>query len=170
MGQDQDQSLKERFEELVQELSLKLWPLLFIIQKVKVDNLQLKEVFSFFPEIELVYRYGSSLKDMKRSKDVDFGILLTGSVSGERRLAIYNALGEKLGKIFKKEIDPVLLNKASPILTYQVLQKGELIYGDRGRAKQFTIQSMTRYFDYMPLHRFFVEQMKNRLNFKASDR
>ena len=126
-------------------------------------NLTIKKAFSSLAEIELVYHYGSSLKNEQKTKDVDFGILLKKNVSSERRFEIYNILAEKLSKIYKKDVDIAFLNQSSPMLAYQVLQKGKLIYGEITRAKQFTVETMTRYFDYLPLHQFFVRSLEKRL-------
>lgn len=129
-----------------------------------IIKMMIDSIFSSFPELELVYQYGSSLKDKQKAKDIDFGILLNKGVSAERYLEIYNDLTHKLSKIFKKEIDIACLNKSSPMLAYQILKKGRLIYGDIRRAKQFIVEAMTRYFDYLPLHQFFVKHLERRLD------
>ena len=64
-------------------------------------------------------------------------------------------------------MDVSFLNHASPIFAHQVLKNGALLYGDVRRAKQFIIETLTRYFDYLPMHQFFVERMKKQLGVRG---
>lgn len=124
----------------------------------------LEKIFKTVPEVELAYQYGSTIKNPgRRPKDVDIGILLKGKISAEKQFEIYDALSEKLSKFFKKEADIAVLNKASPMLAYQILKTGKLVYGNIRRAKQFVVETLTRYFDYLPIHQFFVQHLENRL-------
>ena len=132
---------------------------------------KLSQIFETIPEIELVYQFGSSVKGRKeRAKDVDVGVLLKQNTAPERQFEIYDLLSDRLSRLFRKKTDIAMLNKSSPMFNYQVLKTGHLIHGDVRRAKQFVVATLTRYFDYLPLHQFFVAQMKKRLGVRSHGR
>lgn len=125
---------------------------------------QVEKLFESFPDVELAYQFGSSIKHPRRkAKDIDVGVLLKGGLSPENQFEIFDALTDRLAKLFKKKVDVSILNKTSPMLNYQILKNGKLLYGNVRRAKQFVVETMTRYFDYLPMHQFFVQHLEKRL-------
>ena len=130
-----------------------------------IDNTSMQvTVFKEIPEIALAYQYGSSLESAKKDpNDIDIGILLNCEVMAERRFEILEKIARTLQKEHNKEIDVAVMNQASPMLCYQVLKKGKLIYGDKKVAKEFLVRTLTRYFDYLFMHQYFVDRMKKRL-------
>lgn len=79
-----------------------------------IENILLKHhnIFHFFNE---VYLFGSSLDDNKYSNDIDLLLIYdkySKQVSNEKRVIISN-----LEKLFKKDIDVIILSKAELIET-----------------------------------------------------
>ena len=122
------------------------------------------EIFSQFPEIILAYQFGSSVKQPSAShRDIDIAVLFQEGLSVERRFNLQIELGIRLSKVFHKETDLVVLNQSNPFIAYQVLKYGRLLYGDKTKAREFVVETLTRYFDYLPIHQFFVERLEKRL-------
>lgn len=120
----------------------------------------LEEIFSKHPQIELAFQYGSSIKkSQKEARDIDVAILVKAGISAEERLDIQLTVADAVGRHFKKEVDVTVLNIASPFLAYQVIKYGKLLYDPHSRAHDFVVQTLTRYFDYLPLHHFFVDKL-----------
>lgn len=119
------------------------WDLLYnaFVQKV---------IIAFFEKrkgIAAVYFFGSRAKNKEtRQSDVDIALLYeSGSVPDFRsKLEIQEALSAKL----KKEVDVVILNKANPILKYQVLKHGKLLLNNNLSAvNAFFVRSIMEYDD-----------------------
>jgi predicted nucleotidyltransferase len=95
--------------------------------------------------ILLVFLFGSSVsRRMHPASDVDIGILF-GSIPNISQI---NALTAELSSLVKKEVDLVVLNRASPILKMQVLKKGVLVFArDLKVYHQFFVDTVNQYDD-----------------------
>jgi predicted nucleotidyltransferase len=95
--------------------------------------------------ILLVFLFGSSVsRRMHPASDVDIGILF-GSIPN---LSQINALTAELSSLVKKEVDLVVLNRASPILKMQVLKKGMLVFARELKVyHQFFVDTVNQYDD-----------------------
>ena len=95
--------------------------------------------------IYLVFLFGSFVsRRMHPASDVDIGILF-GSVPNVSQMS---ALTAELSSLLKKEVDPVVLNHASPILKMQVLKKGVLVFArDLKVYHQFFVDTVNQYDD-----------------------
>lgn len=121
-------------------------------------------LFVQHPEIELAYQYGSSVKqNAAQAKDIDIAILLKKIPPPEERLELQLKITDALAKLYGKMVDLVFLNTASPFLAYQVIKYGRRLYGDKTVSRDFVVKTLTRYFDALFLHRFFIERMGKRL-------
>lgn len=133
--------------------------------------MKFRSVFSGYPEIELAFQYGSSVrKNLRKAKDVDIALLLKKIPSVERRLEIQSEIAGLLEKEFKKPVDAVLLNSASPFLAHQVIKYGKLLFGKKSKARDFIVKTLTRYFDVLLFHRFFLERLEKRLGVQSNGR
>ena len=123
-----------------------------------------KSLFAKFPEISLAFQYGSSVKkNFHQAKDVDVAVLFKTEPTAKRRLEIQLNLAEALKEFYGKEIDIAILNTASPFLAYQVIKYGRPIYGDKKRRCAFVVRTLTRYFDALFLHQFFIHRLEKKL-------
>ena len=124
----------------------------------------MKSPFEFYPEVVLAYQYGSSVKQKDRPpRDRDIAVLLIPDTPAERRFEIQAELGNRLKEEGEPEADVRVLNQSSPIYAFQVVKEGRLLFGDPALARKFIFETLTRYFDYLPIHRFFVERLERRL-------
>lgn len=100
-----------------------------------------KSLKSFFEErrdILLVFVFGSFVHNRLRpSSDLDIGVLF----EAVPEIGMVGALAEELSSTFRREVDLVVLNHASPVLRMQMLKHGMSIYS---RSKKH-------------FHRFFTD-------------
>ncbi|MBI4630351.1 MAG: nucleotidyltransferase domain-containing protein [Chloroflexi bacterium] len=108
------------------------------MEKKVVESKELKESKEFQEilvkhGVVLAYLFGSHAKGTARAfSDVDIAVLLPYDTPRSKffdvRLALTDALMSLLGK---NEIDVVVLNEATPLLAYQVVRYGKIVYEDK---------------------------------------
>ena len=126
--------------------------------------MELTGIFGQYPQIELAFQYGSSVKKNRaRARDIDIAILFKTGPSSEERLDIQLAVADAVGHYYKKRVDVAVLNTASPFLAYQVIKYGKLLYDPRSKSHDFVVQTLTRYFEALQFHRFFNERLEKKL-------
>ena len=122
------------------------------------------DIFLKYPQIELAFQYGSSVKKKQaQARDIDIAILLKEGLSPEERLDIQLNLADAAGHYFKKEVDVAILNTASPFLAHQVIKYGQLLYDPHSKSHAFVVRTLTLYFDALQFHRFFNERLEKKL-------
>jgi predicted nucleotidyltransferase len=114
---------------------------------------KVSRVLARFPEVKLVYLFGSQADDRRGPlSDYDFGLLVDESsgIPGLRaRLA--HELGVALGT---DRVDVVFLNQAPIELAYAVIAQGKPIHQrDEETRIEYEAQVMARYGDYLPVLR-----------------
>lgn len=87
--------------------------------------------------------------------DLDVAVLLPPGLDAEavldKQLALIGVLEDAVGR----EVQVVILNDASPLLAYQVIREGVLLYEQDRRARlAFTVRAMKLYFDIQPMLEF----------------
>lgn len=89
--------------------------------------------------------HGRSVK-MKKLSDIDVGILLDESF--ESRKAHMEAIGavEKAAER-KRFADVVVMNKASPMLNYEIIKYGILLIGDKTTKVEFEANAVSTFLD-----------------------
>jgi predicted nucleotidyltransferase len=111
------------------------------------------KVSSDFPEISLVYLFGSQVTGgIGPLSDIDLGVLVEHeAVSMELQARLTHEYTRVLGM---ERIDVVLLNKAPVELAFSVIGQGKLIY-KRSRAEKVEYEAtvMSLYYDYLPILR-----------------
>lgn len=110
----------------------------------KIDEERLKQLCQKY-NILLVILHGSHAKGNARGQsDVDIGILSRKKYDSSEQLNILNDFGEVFGDRF----DPVFLNGAEPLISYQVAIHGKSLYEEKkGIIERFRIQAIARYMD-----------------------
>lgn len=102
--------------------------------------------------IELVYLFGSQAVGQSGPlSDVDIAILFAGEPLPEKRYA----LTSRLGKLLETDrLDLVVLNRAPIELKYSVIATGVPLHEvNRARRVEFEAQTLSRYFDCLPVLR-----------------
>jgi len=121
---------------------------------VKGERVQ-KEVFeglvSFFrgeKRVLVAYLFGSHAKRTQtRESDVDIAILL--SETPEKLLEHYTYLMDKLFEVFGADVDLIILNMSPPLLRYQVIKHGEVIYCRNEEVRiMFEARAQCEYLDF----------------------
>lgn len=111
---------------------------------------QIKKIFSSHPEVKLAYLFGSRVAgDIGPLSDYDFAVYLDGPAINEMfRTQI--ELTTELGRFLKTDdVDVVILNKSeSPLLNYNVIAEGKLIFEREGYRTLVEPKILSQYFDH----------------------
>lgn len=100
----------------------------------------------------LVYLFGSQAQGCSGPmSDYDFAVLFEKGPSMGERAALIHELARLLGT---NSVDLVVLNRATIELKYSVIATGSLLYEvSRAERVEFEAQTLSRYFDYLPILR-----------------
>ena len=110
-----------------------------------------------------MYLFGSTVKqaDNKKKRDTDIAVLLNKIPTGMDGLDFRTKLVDELKFFFDTPIDLVVLNSSPVALKQQVLKYGKLLYErNEGVAKKFFIETVTEYFDYLEILKFFADRLQ----------
>ncbi len=142
-----------------------------LVRKKKISLEVVKDhLLHFFrdrKEVLLVYLFGSCLREnIDRAHDIDIAILVDPVIfkrlDKEKPYGYEAELIAELIRLLKyNEVDLVLLNKASPLLAYEVIHHGKLLSCPSEEVRvQFEISSLKRHADTKYLRsikRFYSE-------------
>lgn len=126
---------------------------------------QLEGVFAQRP-VRLAYLFGSQVKGRAHAdSDVDVAVLLNESLTADERFAERLTLIGALSRLFRTDnVDVAILNEASPLLCYNVLRDGVLLYcADESARVAFQVRALRTYEDTAPLRRMLAEAMERRI-------
>lgn len=117
--------------------------------KINLINNNLKKDKS----ILLAYIFGSEVKGKtNKYSDIDIAILFDNKVKKDEYTDRQIAIITNLSEILKKEIDVVVLNRASLFLRYHILKEGVKIYERPDRNEHnFEAKAVIDYFDFLPI-------------------
>lgn len=115
-----------------------------------MDDVILRELHSFFRREEPVvvaYLFGSVAKGATgRLSDVDVAVLLSKGYDLTLDYRLY--LMGKLAKIVGRDTDVVMLNEVPPLLRYEVIKHGRVLYcRDEGERVAFEERTLDEYLD-----------------------
>jgi|SoiMethySBSTD1v2_1073268.scaffolds.fasta_scaffold78984_3 predicted nucleotidyltransferase len=116
--------------------------------------------------VRLTYLFGSqATRRTHSSSDVDVAVLLDESLTPDERFVERLRLLGDLSRIFDTDdVDLVILNEAPPLLAYETLRHGILLYcADAQTRIEFQVRTLRAYEDTMPLRRVLSEAMVARL-------
>src|SRR5262249_9129158 len=114
----------------------------------------------------LAYLFGSQATQRTHpSSDVDVAVLLDEALTPDERFAERLRLLGDLSRLFgTDQVDLVMLNEAPPLLAYETLRYGVLLYcADAQTRIEFQVHTLRAYEDTMPLRRILSEAMVARL-------
>ena len=132
-----------------------------------VDTLRphLESLFRQHP-VHLAYLFGSQATGRTHAEsDVDIAVLLDASLTADERFTERLTLIGALSHLFGTDsVDVVVLNEASPLLAYEVLRNGVLLYcPDDDTRVDFQVRALHAYEDTAPLRNLLAEAMVERL-------
>ena len=113
----------------------------------------IKAIIKTDSSILAVYLFGSQVKNRSNKySDIDIAVLFDEEVKEEKYTDRQIAIITNLTGYLNKEIDVVVLNRASLFLRYHILKEGEKIYERPGRNEHnFEALSIMQYFDFLPI-------------------
>lgn len=116
----------------------------------KAELEKLKNIFELYPEIKLVYFFGSKARgDSGPMGDYDFAFY-AGERNKDKIFKIKFSLQDKLGIFFKtSKIDLIALDIAeSPELKFSIIKEGKLIYEKEPYRVLLEPKILNEYFDF----------------------
>ena len=99
------------------------------------------------PRILTAYLFGSRIKKSDQSSDIDIALYTSKDFSWKDYYLLYGKLSKAL---CSDRIDLVWLNEADPILSFEVIKYGKvLFYKDADLLNEFELKDKKRYYDYV---------------------
>ena len=104
-------------------------------------------------DVVLAYLFGSEAKGTaNRESDIDIAVLLSDQIpQAEYGQRVVDLNTELIGIFQRDAIDVALLNTAPPLLAFQVVRHGVVIYDPHHRYVSFYIDAFNQYADTQPL-------------------
>jgi|YNPNPStandDraft_1061719.scaffolds.fasta_scaffold04202_1 predicted nucleotidyltransferase len=119
---------------------------------LKVSHDELKDIVLSIlrenPQILISYLFGSTVKGtFKEYSDIDIAIYTSKDFSWSD---FYQLYGDLTKKIHSDRVDLVWLNKAEPILCFEIIKTGRVFfYRDEDVLNDFEFKTKKRYYDYI---------------------
>jgi hypothetical protein len=126
---------------------------------------QLENLFKPRP-VRLAYLFGSRAAGAVHAEsDIDIAVLLDDSLSPDERFSKRLSFTGDLSQVFNDDqVDVVVLKDASPLLAYEVLRGGILLYcSDEEERIGFQVRTLLIYEDTAPLRDLLAEAMTARV-------
>ena len=124
---------------------------------------KLAMLFESEKRVLVAYLFGSYARGLETPRsDVDIAVLL--SEVPERPLEYYLHLERELAKVLEMDVDLVFLNDAPPLLKYQVIKYGRLLFSRDERVRvMFEAKSLCEYLDFSRVLRRYDECFMRRI-------
>ncbi len=107
----------------------------------------LEKVNEQYP-IELAYLFGSfSTETYNKESDIDIAIMFKEKYESKNEAIIKGNIIEMGKKYFQRKLDVISLHSATPLLKYEVVNKGVLLKESKKRAA-FESLTLREYFDF----------------------
>jgi len=121
------------------------------IRGVRALEDKIKNLAAFFESekrVLVAYLFGSYARGLETPQsDVDIAVLL--SEIPEKALEYYLHLERRLAEVLENDVDLVFLNDAPPLLKYQVIKYGRLLFSRDERVRvMFEAKSLCEYLDF----------------------
>jgi uncharacterized protein len=122
-----------------------------------IDLEGMKQYFVRQPDIVVAYLFGSVARGRAHKlSDVDVAILFAPEVGLEESVERQLQLMGDLEQFADREVQVTVLNRATPLLTYQVVKYGVLLFERNHNERMiFEVNTIKVYFDLQPMYRLF---------------
>jgi len=113
--------------------------------------------------VSVAYLFGSYAKKTRTAdSDIDIAVLL--SETPKKMLECYLHLVNELSKILGNEVDLIILNASPPVLKYQVIKYGKIVYSkDEGTRIAFEARAQSEYLDFRRILTRYNECLINQI-------
>jgi predicted nucleotidyltransferase len=117
-----------------------------------VSKSSLRELAKKYP-IRLIVLFGSAVDgQFREGSDIDLGIYLEGSIGFREETKLIKHL---IHTFRRDDLDPVILNFASPLLLFEVVKKGSLLFEKKkGEFLQFKLRAIKKYWEYSKFRKY----------------
>jgi len=141
--------------------------------QVKTTDDQIYEFCNSHPEIIVAYLFGSQATGKSGLlSDIDLAFLLADPLSNENyfRYGYKAHLTSELIKLFSNnDIDVVILNDAPPLLRFQVVYHGQVIFSRSEKERlAFHVKVFNEYQDFRPFlavqNQYFVRRLREKVS------
>ncbi len=139
-------------------------------EKEKVQK-TLSAFFKKRDEVLLAYLFGSVAEDKQNKlSDLDIAVLVEGDKLGKLDEQPFgyqvSAMTDLISLLKTNDVDLVILNYATPLLSHEVIKYGEVIFcRDEEMRIQFEVRTLQQYIDTKPLrdiqHEYLVRRIKS---------
>jgi len=123
----------------------------------ELDTKKLKDYLYSRDNVIAAYIFGSytSKKKLTPHSDIDIAVLLDDSIKNKDYGSIKLSIITDIIKLLSfNNIDVVILNTASPLLSHEIFRKGKLFFSrDEKKRLEYTVKAATRYLDTIYLRR-----------------
>jgi predicted nucleotidyltransferase len=124
----------------------------------------------------LAYLFGSQAEGrITPQSDIDLAVLLPRSLTAEQRFRTQVALiGDCIQLFHRNDVDVIILNEANPVLAFEVVRNGKVLYEDPKTkpAVDFAVYTLSRYADTAPLRelqdQYLFERLEQRRTARAT--
>lgn len=131
----------------------------------QVDLVELSAFLLGQDDVVAAYLFGSLARGQaNRLSDVDIAVLFASEPDTGRVIERQLALMEASGRFADREVQVIPLNRAPPLLAYEVIRDGWLLCERDPLARiTFEVRTMKYYFDVKPMIDFYDEQLAKRI-------
>ena len=130
-------------------------------RELDIDIEAMAAYFAGQSDVAAAYLFGSAARGQAdRLSDVDIAVLLDARLGAEESVERQLRIMGDLEEYASREVQVVVLNRAAPLLAYQVVQHGILLY-ERRRTERISFEVQTRriYFDLKPRLDFHTQSL-----------
>ena len=121
------------------------------------NNKDVAAYFAQHTDVVAAYLFGSVARGQANNlSDVDIAVLLKPDLNPEACVERQLQLMVALDDVADREVQVTILNRTPPLLAYQVVRDGLLLY-ERNRLERiaFEVRTMKLYFDVKPMLDFY---------------
>lgn len=125
----------------------------------------LKDYFLDKPGVLCAYLFGSVAREKEHSySDMDIAVLYDDSILPSEYADRQITLSVDLSQLLNRNVDMVILNRASPYLKFQIIREGIRIYeSPKRKDRSFEAHSIIEYFDFLPIKNLLEASLLKRL-------
>jgi hypothetical protein len=133
--------------------------------EMKLVSMKLKEYLKAEKEVLALYIFGSQAEDLQNSRsDVDLAILLAAGIDKSRYTEYRLRFISELRRFFSPRLDLIILNQVPPLLQFQILKNGKLLFDrDPDARAHLEMNILGRYYDAKRFYEFHFKHLINRI-------
>jgi len=115
--------------------------------------------------IDLAYVFGSANSERFRSQsDIDIAVRFKSEIPTSEFFRLSALFEVELARLLRRKIDVSILNLAPPLLRYEVVKNGRVLFSaDNEQRALFHIRTYRDYDDFCHAQNFYIQALRQRL-------